>query len=172
MNMKTLLSSSLIAIGLAAATPSFAVEAARNTMESKMSVPATCRVTAVDNVDYGTYSGTRIRKNMMVTTRCNKFSGSQLLSIRIDCGKNGIVSGNNCTRRMKNTNEKFDTNFLEYKIFNDSSYSIELLAAGRSINYNNTSSATAQTFYPELVANQFTAAYGNYADDVTVTVAF
>lgn len=171
MTVKTVALSALVA-GLVASAPSFAVEAARSTMESKMSVPATCRVTAADNVDYGAYTGVRVRKTMVVTTRCNKFGPSQLISIRFDCGKNGTVSGNTCIRRMKNTNEQFANNFLEYKLYNDSSYSIELLAAGRNINYNNTSSPTAQTFYPELVANQFSAAYGSYSDDVTITVAF
>lgn len=173
MNMKALLSSGLVIAGLAAAAPSFAVEAARNTMESKMSVPQTCRVTANQDVDYGAYTGTRVRKTMTVSARCNKFESAQVISFRFDCGKNGAVAGTVCSRNMKNTNESItENNLLQYKIFNDSSYTAELPNTGRNIAYNGAGSVTTQTFYPELLASQFTSVYGSYADDVTITIAF
>ncbi len=173
MNIKTLLSSGLVVIGLTATAPGFAVEAARNTMESKMSVPQTCRVTANQDVDYGAYTGTRVRKTMTVSARCNKFQSTQNIAIRLDCGKNGEVSGNVCLRNMKNTNTSLTANnLLQYKIFNDSGYATELVNAGRTISYNLAGTVTTQTFYPELPASQFTSVYGSYADDVTITIAF
>lgn len=173
MNMKTFLSSSLVVVGLAASAPSFAVEAARNTMESKMSVPQTCRVTANQDVDYGAYTGTRVRKTMTVSARCNKFQSTQTIAFRFDCGKNGEVSGTVCTRNMKNTSESVtENNLLQYKIFNDTGYVTELPNTGRTISYNGAGAVTTQTFYPELLASQFTSVYGSYADDVTITIAF
>ena len=171
--MKTLLSSSLVVVGLAASAPSFAVEAARNTMESKMSVPQTCRVTANQDVDYGAYTGTRVRKTMTVSARCNKFQSAQIIAFRLDCGKNGAVSETVCARNMKNTNTSLiENNLLQYKIYTGSAYTTELPNAGYTVSYNSAGTVTTQTLYTELLANQFTSVYGSYADDVTITIAF
>lgn len=173
MNMKTLLASSAVILGMAASAPSFAVDAARNSMETKMSIPQTCRVTANQDVDYGAYTGARVRKTMTVSARCNKFQVSQTIYLRLDCGKNGAVSGTVCTRNMKHTDQNItQNNLLQYKIYSDSGYAAELLNVGRNISYNSPGTVTTQTFYPELPASQFTSVYGSYADDVTITVAF
>ena len=172
MNIKRLLTASALILGVAASAPSFAVEAARNTMESKMSIPQTCRLTSVQNVDFGAYTGARLRKTMVVGFRCNKTATYTSMSIQIDCGKNGVLNAGVCTRKMKNTNEAFATSFLQYDIFKDTGYTQKMDDRGQRYNYNLPGSEYTHTFYNEVPASQFTSAYGSYADDVTVTVAF
>lgn len=162
----------LIFASIAASGSSQAVEAARNTMESKMSVPQTCRVTSVQDVDFGAYTGARVRKTMVVGFRCNKAATYTSMSIRMDCGKNGVLTSGVCSRKMKNTNENFATNFLEYEVYKDSGYVEKMNSTGQAYNYNLPGTIYTHTFYNQVPANQFTAAYGSYADDVTVTVAF
>lgn len=172
MNIKPLLTASALILGVAASAPSFAVEAARNTMESKMSVPQTCRLTSVQDVDFGAYTGARLRKTMVVSFRCNKAATFTSMAIKMDCGKNGVLNAGVCSRKMKNTNEAFATNFLQYDIFKDSGYAQKIDAAGQAYNYNLAGAVYTHTFYNEVPASQFTSAYGSYADDVTVTVTF
>ena len=162
----------LVVAGISVSAPSFAVEAARNTMESKMSIPQTCRITSVQDVDFGAYTGARLRKTMAVGFRCNKSTTLLVMAIKMDCGKNGVLNAGVCTRKMKNTNEAFATNFLEYEVYKDSSYSQKLDTTGQVYSYTLAGAVSTHTFYNQLPASQFTSAYGSYADDVTVTVTF
>lgn len=158
--------------GVFMAPHSDAVEAARNTIESKLSVPQTCRVTSVQDVDFGAYTGVQVRKSMVVGFRCNKVTPFISTAIRMDCGKNGSEFSGVCARKMKNTNEKFASGFLDYEIFTDSGYVTKLNSEGQKYNYNLPGTIYTHTFYNQVPANQFTAAYGSYADDVTLTVTF
>lgn len=162
----------LIVASIAASGSSEAVEAARNTMESKMSVPQTCRVTSVQDVDFGVYTGAQVRKTMVVGFRCNKVTPYIAMAIKMDCGKNGSEVSGVCARKMKNTNENFSSSVLNYEIYTDSGYASKLNSDGQKYNYNLPGSVYTHTFYNQVPASQFTAAYGSYADDVTVTVAF
>ncbi len=162
----------LIIASIAASGSSEAVEAARNTMESKLSVPQTCRVTSVQDVDFGAYTGARLRKTMIVGFRCNKVTPYISMAIKMDCGKNGSESAGVCARKMKNTNENFASSFLDYEIYTDSGYVSKLNTEGQKYNYNLPGTIYTHTFYNQVPASQFTAAYGSYADDVTVTVTF
>lgn len=160
----------LVVAGMSVSAPSFAVEAARNTMESKMSVPQTCRLTSVDDVDFGVYSGNRIRKTMTVGFRCNKSATTTTVTLRMDCGKNGVLNAGVCSRKMQNTNQSFATNFLQYEIFKDTSYTQKMNE--QMFSYILPGTVYTHIFYNEIPASQFNSAYGSYADDVTLTVAF
>lgn len=162
----------LVFAGLAASGSSEAVEAARGSMESKLSVPQTCRVTSVQDVDFGAYTGARVRKTMVVGFRCNKVTPFISMAIKMDCGKSGSEASGVCARKMKNTNENFASSFLDYEIYTDSGYASKLNSEGQKYNYNFPGTIYTHTFYNQVPANQYTAAYGNYADDVTVTIAF
>lgn len=173
MNMTKKIPLALFALlSTAAAAPSFAVEAARNTLESKMAVPQTCRVTSVQDVDFGAYTGARVRKTMAVGFRCNKVIQSISMAIKMDCGKNGTLVSGVCARKMKNTNEAFADSYLDYEIYTDTGYTSKINSDGQQYSYNQPGSVFTHTFYNQLPANQFTSAYGSYADDVTVTVTF
>lgn len=169
---KNLLYALLAFVGLAASGSSEAVEAARGSMESKLSVPQTCRITSVQDVDFGAYTGVRVRKTMVVGFRCNKVTPYIGMAIKMDCGKNGEEVSGVCARKMKNTNENFASSFLDYEIYSDSGYVTKLNAEGQKYNYNLPGTIYTHTFYNQVPASQFTAAYGSYADDVTVTVTF
>lgn len=171
--IKAVVFSTLVtAIALTTSASAFAVEAARSTMESKLSVPQTCRVTSVQDVDFGVYTGAQVRKTMVVGFRCNKVTPYIAMAIKMDCGKNGSEVSGVCARKMKNTNENFSSSVLNYEIYTDSGYASKLNSDGQKYNYNLPGSVYTHTFYNQVPASQFTAAYGSYADDVTVTIAF
>lgn len=171
--VKTIAWGAMLSAMMVAASPAaFAVEAARSTMDSKMSVPQTCRVTSVQDVDYAAYSGAQVRKSLAVNFRCNKVTPYISMAIKMDCGKNGTIDSGVCARRMKNTNEALANHFLNYDIFVDSGYATKLNSDGQKYNYNLPGTVYTHTFYTQLTAGQYTSAYGSYADDVTVTIAF
>lgn len=139
-------------------------------LNASLDVSDSCRIISIADVSFGTYTGTTINKTLPVTFQCTKKASSVV--VKLDCGKNGYNNSGVCVRSMKNTNQDLTANnLLNYKVFSNSGYTTELTNSFVATSSRTGTNQTV-TFYPSLISSQYTAVYGNYSDDVTITAVF
>ena len=172
--MNTIKKTSLIiALGLLAGLSSpVSAQSNQKSLDVRMGVDLQCSVRSVTDVNFANYTGAASALPAQVLWQCTKTGQTQTVTVKIDCGLNGAVSGTSCANKMKNQDPGFPSSYLNYRLCIDTNCATPYPAAGRIVNYNSTGNAVSANFFVQVLANQYGATYGDYSDTITTSVIF